>query len=102
MSAECVPNEVDVAARRVDVRRLGDTAYLPTWRAMQAFTDARDASTRDAIWLTEHPPVYTLGLAGRGEHLRDAHGVPVHKVDRGGQVTYHGPGQTIAYVLVDA
>jgi len=68
---------------------------------MQAFTDARDAGTPDEIWLTEHPPVYTLGLAGRREHLRRDAGIPVIKVDRGGQVTYHGPGQVVAYLLLD-
>jgi lipoyl(octanoyl) transferase len=82
-------------------RRLGRTQYLATWRAMQAFTDARTPDTPDEIWLTEHPPVYTLGLAGRTEHLRGGNAIPVHKVDRGGQVTYHGPGQLVAYTLVD-
>ena len=68
---------------------------------MQAFTDARTAATRDEIWLTEHPPIYTLGLAGRAAHLLRPNGVPVLKVDRGGQVTYHGPGQLVAYLLFD-
>ena len=83
------------------VRRLGRTDYLATWRAMQAFTDARATDTPDEIWLTEHPPVYTLGLAGRREHLRVANGIAVHGVDRGGQVTYHGPGQLVVYPLID-
>lgn len=83
------------------VRRLGLSAYEPTWRAMQAFTDSRARDTPDEIWLTEHPPVYTLGLAGRREHLLRAGDVPVLKVDRGGQVTYHGPGQLVAYLLID-
>ena len=83
------------------IRALGRTDYERCWRAMQAFTDARDAGTPDEIWLTEHPPVYTLGLAGRREHLRRDAGIPVIKVDRGGQVTYHGPGQVVAYLLVD-
>jgi lipoyl(octanoyl) transferase len=85
----------------VRVVRLGLTDYLPCWRAMQAFTDARDADTPDEIWLTEHAPVYTLGLAGRREHLLRDNAIPVHKVDRGGQVTYHGPGQLVAYTLID-
>ncbi|MEO6566116.1 MAG: lipoyl(octanoyl) transferase LipB [Casimicrobiaceae bacterium] len=68
---------------------------------MQAFTAQRDAETADEIWLTEHPPIYTLGLAGRREHLLREAGIPVLKVDRGGQVTYHGPGQLVAYTLVD-
>ena len=83
------------------VRTLGVTAYEATWRAMQRFTDERDASTEDELWLTEHPPVYTLGLAGRREHVLRDNGIPVVKVDRGGQVTYHGPGQLVAYTLVD-
>ena len=80
---------------------MGLTDYEPTWRAMQAFTDARNDDTADEIWLTEHPPIYTLGLAGRREHLlRDRH-IPVLKVDRGGQITFHGPGQLVAYLLID-
>ena len=68
---------------------------------MQAFTDARTPETPDEIWLTEHPPIYTLGLAGRREHLHRDNGIPVLKVDRGGQITYHGPGQLIVYLLID-
>jgi lipoyl(octanoyl) transferase len=84
-----------------EIRRLGFADYETTWRAMQAFTDARTPDTPDALWLTEHPPIYTLGLAGRREHLLRANGVPVIKVDRGGQVTFHGPGQLVVYVLFD-
>jgi lipoyl(octanoyl) transferase len=80
---------------------LGRTDYLATWRAMQAFTAARTDSTADEIWLTEHPPIYTLGLAGRGEHLLRDTDIPVLKVDRGGQITYHGPGQLVVYVMLD-
>ena len=83
------------------VRRLGVVEYADTWRRMRAFTDARDASTRDELWLCEHPPVYTLGQAGRREHLHDAGATPVIETDRGGQVTWHGPGQVVVYVLVD-
>lgn len=83
------------------LKTLGRTDYLSTWRAMQTFADARGQGTPDEIWLTEHEPVYTLGLAGRMEHLRRANDIPVHKVDRGGQVTYHGPGQLVAYTLID-
>ena len=68
---------------------------------MQTFTDARTPESPDEIWLTEHWPVYTLGLAGRREHLLRANGIPVIKVDRGGQVTYHGPGQLVAYLMLD-
>jgi lipoyl(octanoyl) transferase len=84
------------------VRRLGLADYLSTWHAMRAFTDSRSADTPDELWLLEHPPVYTYGVAGRTEHL--PHGdsaIPVIKTDRGGQVTYHGPGQLIAYALID-
>ncbi len=83
------------------IRSLGRTDYDSTWRTMQAFTAARASDTRDEIWLTEHAPVYTLGLAGRREHLLRDNGIPAIKVDRGGQITYHGPGQLVAYVLFD-
>ena len=85
----------------VPTRRLGRTDYAATWRAMQAFTMARTPDTADEIWLTEHEPIYTLGLAGRREHVLRDNGIPVLKVDRGGQVTYHGPGQLIVYLLFD-
>ena len=85
----------------VRIRALGRSDYATTWRAMQAFTDARTEETSDEIWLTEHPPIYTLGLAGRREHLLRDNGIPVQKVDRGGQITYHGPGQLVAYTLFD-
>jgi lipoyl(octanoyl) transferase len=85
----------------VIVRGLGRVAYEPTWRAMQAFTRAREAATADQIWLVEHPPVYTLGLAGRPEHVLAPGDIPVVRTDRGGQVTYHGPGQAVAYPLLD-
>jgi lipoyl(octanoyl) transferase len=94
------PAHADSAAG-VMVRRLGRTDYEATWRAMQGFTDARDPTTPDEIWLTEHSPVYTLGLAGRRLHLLRDNGIPTIKVDRGGQITYHGPGQLIAYTLFD-
>ncbi|HUN24862.1 MAG TPA: lipoyl(octanoyl) transferase LipB [Steroidobacteraceae bacterium] len=83
------------------VRRLGRAAYEPTWRAMQRFTDTRGAQTPDEIWFLEHPPVFTLGLAGRREHLLAPGDIPVVASDRGGQVTYHGPGQLVTYVLID-
>ncbi len=89
------------SATPILLRSLGMTEYPATWDAMRAFTAARDSITPDEIWLTEHPPIYTLGLAGRREHfLRDS-GIPVLKVDRGGQITFHGPGQLVVYVLVD-
>lgn len=82
-------------------RRLGRADYAATWRAMQVFTAARTPDTADEIWLTEHDSIYTLGLAGRREHLLRDNGIPVLKVDRGGQVTYHGPGQLVVYLLFD-
>jgi lipoyl(octanoyl) transferase len=83
------------------IRRLGRAEYEPTWRAMQSFTEGRVADTPDELWLLEHPPVFTLGQAGRREHLLVDIGVPVVAIDRGGQVTYHGPGQVVVYVLLD-
>lgn len=75
--------------------------YAATWAAMRAFTDAREAETPDELWLLEHPPVFTLGQAGRPEHLLAPGAIPVIQTDRGGQVTFHGPGQLVAYVLLD-
>jgi lipoyl(octanoyl) transferase len=79
----------------------GRVEYLPTYEAMQAFTAARGAATTDELWLCEHPPVFTQGLAGRASHVHDAGSIPVVATNRGGQVTYHGPGQVVAYPLVD-
>lgn len=83
------------------VRELGRQPYEPVWRAMQRFTDLRDENTADEIWLVEHDPVFTLGQAGKPEHVLAAGDIPVIHVDRGGQVTYHGPGQIVAYPLFD-
>jgi lipoyl(octanoyl) transferase len=83
------------------VRHLGRVAYEPTWQAMQAFTAQRDSDTPDELWLLEHLPVYTQGQAGKPEHLIAATDIPVVPIDRGGQITYHGPGQLVAYLLVD-
>ncbi len=80
---------------------LGRREYLPTLQAMQAFTRGRGAQTPDELWLVEHPPVFTQGLAGRAEHVLRPGGIPVVQTDRGGQITYHGPGQVVAYPLVD-
>ena len=86
----------------IRVRELGRVDYEPTWRAMQKLTSERHAGTPDEIWLLQHPPVYTLGIAGRSEHLpRIDNGIPVVRTDRGGQITYHGPGQLVAYLLLD-
>jgi lipoyl(octanoyl) transferase len=83
------------------IERLGRVDYAPTLAAMQAFTEARTADTADRLWLCEHPPVYTQGLAGKAEHVLAPHGIPVVQTNRGGQVTYHGPGQVVAYPLID-
>ena len=83
------------------VRHLGVQDYQTIWREMQQFTDLRDENTTDEIWLLEHPPVFTLGLNGKHEHILDAGHIPVIQCDRGGQVTYHGPGQLIVYLLLD-
>lgn len=89
------------SGERAVVRSLGRVEYEPTWRAMQDFTAQRTADTPDELWLLEHPPVFTQGQAGKPEHLIAATGIPVVPIDRGGQITYHGPGQVVAYVLVD-
>jgi lipoyl(octanoyl) transferase len=83
------------------LRMLGRVDYAATVDAMRAFTESRDDATADELWLCEHAPVYTQGLAGRAEHVREAGGIPVVQTNRGGQVTYHGPGQVVAYPLVD-
>ena len=83
------------------VRHLGLVEYEPTWRAMQRFTDERDAATPDELWFLEHPPVFTLGMNASTAHVLAAGDIPVVQIDRGGQVTYHGPGQLVAYPLVD-
>jgi lipoyl(octanoyl) transferase len=83
------------------VRRLGLVEYEPTWRAMQRFTDERNAATPDEIWFLEHPPVFTLGMNASTAHVLVPGDIPVVQIDRGGQVTYHGPGQLVVYPLVD-
>jgi len=83
------------------IRYLGTTPYQETWQAMSAFTEQRDQNTIDEIWLVEHSPVFTQGLAGKAEHLLENSNIPVVKSDRGGQITYHAPGQLIAYLLIN-
>lgn len=83
------------------LRNLGVTDYLSTWQAMQEFTSSRDTDTSDEIWLTEHPPVYTLGLNRRGVSLPLRSDIPLVETDRGGKITYHGPGQVVVYLLLD-
>ncbi|OBS10132.1 lipoyl(octanoyl) transferase LipB [Acidihalobacter prosperus] len=83
------------------VHYMGRRDYTAVWQAMRDYTAARGADTADEFWIVEHPPVFTLGQAGRAEHVRDAGDIPVVQSDRGGQVTYHGPGQVVLYVLLD-
>ena len=85
----------------IQIKELGVQEYAETYLAMCDFNEQRESSTEDQIWLLEHPPVYTLGLAGKTEHVLNTGGIPVIKTDRGGQVTYHGPGQLITYLLID-
>ena len=95
------PTRPSTGADSLRIQRLGRAEYEPVWRAMQQFTDDRTAATHDEVWLVEHPPVFTLGQAGKSEHLLAPGDIPVVQVDRGGQVTFHGPGQVVAYILVD-
>jgi lipoyl(octanoyl) transferase len=94
-------NVADQIDPRPIVRRLGRVDYEPTWRAMQRFTDERNAATADEIWFLEHPPVFTLGMNASPAHVLAPGDIPVVQIDRGGQVTYHGPGQLVVYPLVD-
>ena len=84
-----------------EIKFLGQVDYETTWLAMKQFTDQRTPQTRDEIWLLQHPPTYTQGQAGKPEHLLNARQIPVVQIDRGGQITYHGPGQIVAYLLLD-
>ncbi len=89
------------ATQIVQLRQLGSQDYTQVWQAMQRFTQQRNDGTLDEIWLLEHPPVFTLGLNGKQHHILNAGDIPVVPSDRGGQVTYHGPGQLVAYLLLD-
>ena len=101
MTTAALENMTDPALSNLVVRQLGTVAYETVWRAMQNFTDSRDFHTPDELWMVEHPPVFTLGQAGKPEHVLSPGDIPVLQVDRGGQVTYHGPGQIVAYPLLD-
>ncbi len=90
-----------LSGNTLNIRRLGVADYEPVWKAMTAFTDNRNADTLDELWVVQHPPVFTQGQAGKAEHVLAPGDIPVVKVDRGGQVTYHGPGQLVAYPLID-
>jgi len=99
---ESVPaGATGITKPRPIIRRLGCVEYEPTWRAMQRFTDERNASTADEIWFLEHPPVFTLGMNASADHVLAPGDIPVVQIDRGGQVTYHGPGQLVVYPLID-
>ena len=89
-----------MARQRLIIRQLGRRDYLPTWQAMREFTDRRTAETPSELWIVEHPAVFTQGQAGRAEHLLDPGDIPVVQTDRGGQITYHGPGQLVVYLLI--
>jgi len=95
------PTATHPAGRSFRLKRLGLTDYEPVWREMQAYTDSRDESSEDQLWLVQHRPVFTQGQAGKAEHVLAPGDIPVIQVDRGGQVTYHGPGQIVAYPLLD-
>ena len=109
MRSAATPSESDARAHAatlapsgsIVVRQLGRVDYIATAEAMRRFTAARDATTPDEFWVLEHPPVYTVGQAGRAQHLPRASSIPVVRTDRGGQITYHGPGQAVVYLMVD-
>ncbi len=101
MNADCGVPLGELKIPNPEIRFFGLVDYTPTWQAMKQFTTSRDIETRDEIWLLQHHPVYTQGLAGKPEHLLRANEIPVVKTDRGGQITYHGPGQIVAYLLLD-
>ena len=101
-SVSVIPAQAGIQIGKVPIiRHLGLAGYVPTYQAMRRFTDSRGAKTPDELWVLEHPPVYTVGIAGRVEHFPRSGDIPVERVDRGGQITYHGPGQAIVYTLVD-
>jgi lipoyl(octanoyl) transferase len=101
--ARAPPDVVDATAaqRSAALRWLGRVEYEPTWRAMHSFTEHREAQTGDQIWILEHPPVFTLGMNGKRDHVLAPGDIPLVQIDRGGQVTYHGPGQLVVYPLID-
>ena len=101
-SISVIPAQAGIQIGKVPIiRHLGLAEFAPTYQAMRRFTDSRGTETPDELWVLEHPPVYTVGIAGRAEHFPRSGEVPVERVDRGGQITYHGPGQAIVYALLD-
>jgi len=101
LTSAFIPAQAGIRVEATIVRRLGLAEYVPTYQAMRRFTEDRNATTPDELWVLEHPPVYTVGIAGRAEHFPRSGEVPIERIDRGGQITYHGPGQAIVYALVD-
>jgi lipoyl(octanoyl) transferase len=99
--AERRHSEPTTLSSRPVIKRLGLADYAPAYAAMRRLTDARGTATADELWVLEHPAVYTVGITGRAEHFPRASAIPIERVDRGGQITYHGPGQAIVYALVD-
>lgn len=95
------PLAPQVFTKPIIIKQLGMQDYLACWQAMKDFTQERNANTQDELWLVQHPAIFTLGQAGKAEHILNAHQIPIVKTDRGGQVTYHGPGQLVAYLLID-
>ncbi len=90
-----------MSLNNIKIKQLGLQDYPPIWQAMQDFTQQRDKDTRDEVWIVEHLPVFTLGRNGKRKHILDAGNIPIIPIDRGGQVTYHGPGQLVIYLLID-
>ena len=97
-----IPAQAGIQIKRPPViKHLGLSEYIPTYEAMRRFTETRGPATPDELWVLEHPPVYTVGVAGRQEHFPIGTTIPIERIDRGGQITYHGPGQAIVYALID-
>jgi lipoyl(octanoyl) transferase len=96
-----IPAKAGIQIEATIIRPLGLAGFVPTYQAMRGFTEDRNATTPDELWVLEHPPVYTVGITGRAEHFPRSGEVPIERIDRGGQITYHGPGQAIVYALVD-
>ena len=90
-----------MSVQNIKIKQLGLQDYQPVWQAMQDFTQQRDKNTADEFWIVEHTPVFTLGRNGKRKHILDAGNIPIIPIDRGGQVTYHGPGQLVIYLLID-
>ncbi len=101
LTSAFIPAQAGIQVEATIVRHLGLAEFVPTYQAMRGFTEDRNAKTPDELWVLEHPPVYTVGIAGRAEHFPRSGEVPIERIDRGGQITYHGPGQAIVYTLVD-